>query len=153
METKFTKFSKTDSVPKWRQLFTGADSWLEALQILLDKKEDLSWSVFYVVPPMITFCIELYIKAIVSYKENTFDNKKHGHKTTEILSDYAETIEIFKKIVKNKKLFKLLNEYQNTIYNTRFGETSVSINSEDQKIVIDTIYELRQEMCKLTGLP
>lgn len=152
METKFIKFPKDGHIPKWRQFFTGAGSWLETLQILMDDKDKLWWSRFYVVPPIIMFCIELYVKAIASYIDKKFNAKNYSHNTAEILKDFSEKVPIFKRIEDDEKLFGLIEEYQKTIYDTRFGETNVSINGDDEQLMISLIYDLNKKMCGLTGL-
>lgn len=152
METKFTKFPKDGHIPKWRQFFTGAGAWLEVLQILMDNKDKLAWGRFYAVQPTIMFCIELYIKAIASYTDKKFNASNYGHDTVRMLNDLSDKISIFKKVKQNDKLFRLIEEYHKTIYDTRFGETSVSINGEGERLMIELAYDLNKEMCELTGL-
>jgi len=152
IETKFIKFSKGGHIPKWRQYFTGAGAWLEVLEILMDNKDRLTWGRFYAVQPTIMFCVELYIKAIASYTHKKIKASDYGHDTVKVLNDLSDKIFIFKKIKQNDKLFGLIKEYQKTIYNTRFGETSVSINGEDEAFMIKLAYDLNKEMCVLSGL-
>lgn len=152
METKFIKFSKSGNIPKWRQFFTGAGSWLETLQILMANKDKLPWGKFYAVQPTIMFCIELYVKAIASYTDKNFNASNYSHDTAQIIKDLSDKVSVFNKIKQNNKLLGLIEEYQKTIYDTRFGETNVSVNGGDEEFMINLAYDLNQEMCELTGL-
>ncbi len=145
METKFIKIPKTE----WSQFPIAGDAWLESLRILIDNKKQISWGVFYVIPQIVAFCLELFVKAIAAHEDVSFDAKTYRHKTNEILINYASRISLFKKLLNDKTLMNLIKEYQKTI-DTRFGGTYVSIDGDDQQKIIDTVYELRREMYRRT---
>lgn len=151
MKTKFIKLSKKDSIPKWSNFFTAGDAWLQSLQVLNDNKDSIGWGIFYVKPWVVSFCLELFVKSIASHEDSTFDGKKYSHRTTEIIKKYKNIIPIFKKIFSDLQLFLLMKEYENTI-DTKFGETYVSIDGDDQNKLIEIVHELRSEICKRTGL-
>lgn len=149
MKTKFTKFTKESNIPKWESFFTAGDAWLQSLQVLNDNKDDIGWGIFYVKPWVIAFCLELFVKAIITREDQSFEGKKYSHRTTEIIEKYKNMIPIFEKIFNNHPLFLLIKEHENTI-DTKFGETYVSIDGEDQNKLIEVVYELRSEICKKT---
>lgn len=136
---------------KWDNYFHAGNAWLESLQVLDDNKKQIGWGIFYVKPWIVFFCLELFIKAIVSHEDNSFNRTKYNHDTTKIIKDYASRILLLDKIFKNKKLMKLIEEYEKTV-DTKYGETYVSIAGDDQNSIIDIIYEIRSEMCERTGL-
>lgn len=152
MVNKSSNFSKINpNVPKWSNFFRAGDAWLQSLEVLKKNIEKIGWGVFYVTPFIIAFCLELFVKAIASHEDNSFNEKAYSHNTDKILKSYSEKISLFKTICKNKKLMLLIKEYQKTI-DTKFGETYVSTSGVDQSLIIDTIYELRSEICGRTGL-
>lgn len=151
MKTKFVKFSKNDEMQKWSNYFRAGDAWLSSLQILDDNRNESAWGVFYVNPWVSAFCLELFVKARISFEYIDFDGHRFSHKTTNIIRNFENEIPIFQKIYRNNNLFNLIKEFENT-KDTKFGETSVSLDGNDQKKIIDTVYELRDEMCKITGL-
>ncbi len=150
MKTKFTKFSKENSIPQWNSFFTAGDAWLQSLQVLNDHKDDIGWGVFYVNPYVVAFCLELFVKAIAAYEDHSFEGKKYFHRTTEIIKKYKK-ISIFKKILNNNSLLLIMKEYESTI-DTKFGQTYVSIDGDDQNKLINVVYDLRSEMYKRTRL-
>lgn len=151
MDTKFTKISHDGNISNWDNFFRAGDAWLQSLQVLEDSKNQIGWGVFYVKPWIIAFCLELFVKAIAAHKDNSFNGNDYNHKTTKILEDYEFKIPVFEKIFKNKELIGLIKEYEKTS-DTKFGETYVSINGSDQNKIVNTVYELRSEICKRTGL-
>lgn len=152
MDTKFTKISQADPhIPKWSNYFRAGDAWLQSLQVLDDNKKQIGWGVFYVKPWIVSFCLELFIKAIVSHENNSFNGKDYSHETSKIIKKYASKISLLEKILKDKKLMVLIKEYEKTL-DTKFGETYVSIKGDDQNRIIDTVDEIRSEMCRRTGL-
>lgn len=151
MDTKFTKIFPESNIPKWNNFFRAGDAWLESLQVLDDNKKQIGWGVFYVKPWIVFFCLELFIKAVVSHEDNSFSGVKYRHKITKIIENYASRISLLDKIFNNEKLMKLLEEYERTV-DTKFGETYVSIDGNDQNRIIDKIYEIRSEMCRRIGL-
>ncbi|MCP6726639.1 MAG: hypothetical protein KJI69_01185 [Patescibacteria group bacterium] len=153
MSTKFTKF-KQNSRPKWIMLFHAGTEWLQAFQILRDESKKISGTfLFFVYPHVLYFSMELFVKSLAAHKNPDFDAKKdrHGHSATDIIKTYKKEIPIFSKIIKDKKLFDLIKEYEKTI-DTRFGDTGVQLKGPDTKLMIKTVYKLREEMTKLTGL-
>ena len=151
MKTKFTKFSDSDHIPNWSNFFRAGDSWLQSLQVLDDNKDNIGWGIFYVKPWVVAFCLELFVKSIAAHEDSTFEGKEYYHRTTKIIEKYKNIIPIFEKIFSNHPLFLIMKEYENTI-DTKFGETSVSIDGDDQNKLIEMVYELRGEICKRTGL-
>ncbi len=150
MSTKFTKISSNE-IPSWDNFFRAGDAWLESLEVLNDNKNSIGWGVFYVRPSIVAFCLELFVKAIAAHEDKSFNGKKYRHHTTDILDDYKNKISIFFKISNNSELVGLIKEFEKTI-DTKFGETYVSTNDNDQQKIIETVYELRKEICKRTGL-
>ncbi|PIQ81443.1 MAG: hypothetical protein COV78_00130 [Candidatus Pacebacteria bacterium CG11_big_fil_rev_8_21_14_0_20_34_55] len=152
MKTKFTKFSKTDAhvMQKWASFFHAGDAWLASLQVLEDGKDQIGWGIFYVKPWVVAFCLELYVKAIASHADNFFNGGDYRHGVTEILKKYF-SISFFGEILKDDELMILIREYEKTI-DTKYGETYVSINGDDQQKIIDLVYKLREEISSRTGL-
>jgi len=154
LKTKFVKFSSIKDVhySQWSQFFIAGDSWLEVLQILIDNKDKLYFGRFYVTPTIVTFCLELYVKTLVS-NLNPLINFKivYKHRIVDIIKDFSDQIPIFNKLIEQEELINLIREFQNTI-DARYGQTAVTLNGDDQIKLIDLIYELRNEICKITGL-
>lgn len=124
---------------------------MEAYDILMENKTQLSWGVFYVVPQIAAFCLELYTKTLVAFKITPFDGKKYSHKTTNLLVDYKDKVPFLRFITDDNELMKLIKEYENTI-DTKYAETYVQSDSEDRQKIIDSAMKIRQEILKLTGL-
>lgn len=135
----------------WSCYFHAGDAWLMSLQVLEENKHQIFLGIFYVIPQIVSFCLELFIKSRVSYVDNTFNGLDYKHKTSKILLKYRNDIPIFEKIVSDEKVFKLIETYESTI-DTKYGQTYVSLDGADQKKIIDIVYELRTEICGLTGL-
>ena len=150
MHTKFTKIDKTD-FSNWVLWFHAGDAWLNSLEILRDNRDRIFWGVFYVTPSVVAFCLELFVKSLAAHVDNLFVGKDYPHNTTAIIEKYASSIPVFNKIKTDKHLIKIIKEYEKT-KDTRFGETYVSLNGDDQMKLISLIYELRSEICKRTGL-
>jgi hypothetical protein len=100
---------------------------------------------FYVKPWIVSFCLELFIKSITSYEDKSFNSKKYSHAVTKIITDYKDSIPIFKRIANDSALFNLILEYEKTI-DTKFGETSVQIDGDDQMKLVRLIHELNNEL-------
>ncbi len=152
MVTKFPERTKKD-MDNWSYFFHAADQWREAWLIMQeDKSKNNSW-LFYVESHILYFSLELFIKSIISYHINDFDAKKEllGHSATKIINKYKNIVSIFNKIDTNKVLVNLIKEYENTL-STRFGDTGAMCDGGDEKLIIDTIDELREYMCRQTGL-
>lgn len=151
MKTKFNKFEDNQFPNKWSRFLTAGDSWLKTLEVLEENRDRIGWGVFYVIPQIVAFCLELYVKAIVSHFDNTFKGREYSHKTTKIINEYKDKIKILNDIYSDSRTMDLIKEYEHTI-DTRFGDTSVSIDGNDQQIVINTIHQLREELHKITKL-
>lgn len=151
MDTKFTKIGPKDNIPTWNNFFRAGDAWLQSLQVLEDNKNQIGWGVFYVKPWIVAFCLELFVKAIAAHENSSFNGNNYKHETTRILKEYKSKIPIFEKIFEDNQLIELITEYEKTT-DTKFGETYVSIDGEDQNRIIETVYELRSEISRRTGL-
>ena len=151
MNTKLTKISHNDNIPNWNNFFRAGDAWLQSLQVLEDGKDQIGWGIFYVKPWVVAFCLELFVKAIAAHKDNSFNGNDYQHRTSKILEDYKGKIPVFEKIFNNDQLIGSIKEYEKT-GDTKFGETYVSINGDYQNIIVNTVHELRSEICKRTGL-
>ncbi len=151
MDTKFPKLDK--KFINWSTFFHAGTEWLEIFEIL-DKETNKQYGFisFYAYPYILYFSLELFVKSLAKYEDCTFDAKKDGflHSVTDIFVKYKD-IPFFFEIIQNHKLFNLIKEYEKTL-NTRFGETAVQINGLDTKLVLETVYKLRGEICKKTGL-
>jgi hypothetical protein len=134
--------------------FHVGTEWLQAFQLLDDEqKKETGLFLFWVYPHVLYFSLELFVKALAAHEDSSFDAKKngYGHSATAIIKAYASLIPIFAKITSNHQLMDLIEEYEKT-FDTRFGETAVQLKGADTKLMLDTIHELREEMCKRTGL-
>jgi predicted DNA-binding protein YlxM (UPF0122 family) len=153
METKFPKFDD-DFPSKWSMFFHVGTEWLQNFQLLDDEREKPEGIfLFWVYPHVLYFSLELFVKSLASHENAAFDAKKDkfGHSATAIIKAYESKIPLFAKIAQNQKLFDLIKEYEKTL-DTRFGETAVQLDRSDTKLMLDTVHELREEMCKRTGL-
>jgi len=152
MQTKFTKLP--DSTPKWVQFFHAGTEWLQTFEMLeAEMKKETGVILFWVYPHVLYFSLELFVKSLASHVDPTFDARKggFGHSAAGIIDTYKTTIPIFKEISEDEDLFYLIKEYEKTL-NTRFGETSVQIEGSDNQLVINSVYKLREEISKRTGL-
>lgn len=153
MKTSIKKIpSESKFPPKWSCYFHAGDSWLEILQWFIDNKERVNgWSIFYVKPWIVSFCLELYSKSIVSYLDKDSNVRIYQHETSKLLSDFADKISLFSRILENGEIVSLIREYEKTV-NTKYGETVMLIDGDDQNKLINLVYELREEACRLIGL-
>jgi hypothetical protein len=152
IKTKFPKFQE-DFPKKWGMLFHAGTDWLQVFQLLeVERQKPTGIFLFWVYPHVLYFSLELFVKSLASYENSAFNAKKDGfgHSATKIIKAYKK-IPAFNKIYKNKKLFDLIKEYEKTL-DTRFGDTSVQMDRTETNLIIQTVYELREEMCKRTGL-
>lgn len=150
MDTKFTKL-ETNYLSDWDVYFMAGDAWLQSLQVLEDNKQEIGGGVFYVLPWIVAFCLELYIKALAAYEDHSFNGQNYYHKISKIITEYKIRIPIFKTISDDAFIMNLISEYEKT-KDTKYAQTYVCINGVDQSKLIKIIYELRSEICKRTGL-
>jgi hypothetical protein len=153
MPTKFSKFP--GNFPhNWAKYFHAGTEWLQTFQLLEDeRKKDTGIFLFNVYPHVLYFSLELLVKSLASHEDPSFDAKKHGygHSASKIIKHYGTTIPIFNTIGNDQPLMDLIKEFEKTL-DTRFGETTVQLEGADTKLMTDTVYAIRAEMCKRTGL-
>jgi hypothetical protein len=150
----YTGFSRiNDLKPKEQttRFFWAGDAWLQSLQVILNNRLEIGMGNIYVIPPIMVFCLELYVKAFAAFKDPFFEGKQFLHKITKILSVYSDKIPYFEKIKNDEMSFKLIQEYEKTI-DTKFGQTNVKIDKDEQNKMLFIIYDLRNEYCKICGL-
>ena len=147
MKTKFIKLKPISTIEQWILFRTAGSAWMETLNLLENNKHEIPWTMFYVKPWVVSFCIELFIKSIAAHQDKMFNGKKYSHNVTGIIGDYEKSIPTFHKILNDKKLFNLITEYEKTI-DTKFGETSINIDGDEQVKLIRLIYDLEKEVIK-----
>ena len=145
IETKFPKFSnKTRG--RWTRFFYAGTDWLILCEMLKEEREKIEGKILFNVFPFATgITIELFVKSIVSYEDSSFNpqNKCYRHCTTNIIKDYKNKIPVLCEISNDSHLMKLIKSYEDTI-DTKFGDTAISINGDDEKKVIDTAFKIRE---------
>ena len=145
IETKFPKFLKDEFPDRWARFFHAGTDWFMLCEMLREERKKPGNPFFYVWPFATGITIELFVKASVSYENPKFDPQKqlYGHQTTNIINDYKETIPVLNEISNDLHLMKVIKSYEDTI-DTKFGDTAVSINGDDEKIVIDAAFKIRE---------
>lgn len=151
-----TTFSPIDDVPDaaipvWSLYFHAADAWLTSLQTLMDNYLEAGAAVFYVEPTMVALCIEMYAKSLARHFDNTFQAKSFSHDSQRIITTYQNDLPVFARIANDALLMELIGEYQKTI-NVKYGEMYVKAPKSEKQLLIDVIFELRDEICQRTGL-
>jgi len=151
MKIKFLKFQKEDFPPAWARFFHAGDIWLGCLDLLKKYRDEVPWGVFYAEPFLLSFSLELFVKALVAYEEKTFTKKNQHHFTSKLIIEYQDKISVLKEIANDKSLIDIIIEYEKSV-DVKYMETSVELNGDEVKLLLDIVYKLRNDMCKRTGL-
>lgn len=146
MKTKFSIISEGDFPGRWARLYHAGTDWLILNGVLdAEPKEAGGSYLFYVRPFVAGFAFELFLKSVVAQTDPSFNpmNRRYGHHTANIIEDYKARIPVLEKISRDSHLMRVVAEYEKTIY-SKFGDTYMSIDRGDQKLLLDAAFEMRE---------
>lgn len=153
MKTQFAKIPDKEFPHRWARFFHAGTEWLQVYELLKEEsiKKDVRIIALYVYSYALGIATELFVKSIVARKDPSFNPKRFNHNTADLINAYSSNIPILDTIAKNNKLMELIKSYEDTV-DTKFGDTTISIEGKDEQMVLDNVYKIRAEMCKITGL-
>ncbi|MCX6728841.1 MAG: hypothetical protein NTV39_03675 [Candidatus Saccharibacteria bacterium] len=162
MVTQHTRFpnlrdaySKSGQTPlsTWILYFHTSAEWLSVWALLNKNVHNIDEGApfFYTKPYIANFALELIVKARIAFSDATFNPRANGHRTSQNIIQYQSVSPILKRVANDSDLIDLIKEYQNTI-ETRFGETAVQTDSDEEAQIIELVREIRDEMITLTGV-
>lgn len=151
MNTKFAKF-EGDFPKAWMKFSGAAAEWLDAYHVVYENNgSGDTWGVFYVKPTILALALEMFAKSLAAHEDAAFNGMKFRHNTSKVIFNYRETIKLFKKISDNRELMRIICEYEKTV-DVKYGGMGVNIDGDEEKMLLDVIYEIRAEMYARTNV-
>jgi hypothetical protein len=145
MKTKFSPNDGTFSSSAHHR--AAGEAWLVSYSALArngGSTTAIGWGVFYVLPFMLSFCLELFVKALVGYENPGFSAKKANHGTAELIRSNIH-IPVLATIAGDTDLMELIEEYDK-VKDIKYGELGVMIDGDEQQQVLAAVLAIRAEL-------
>ncbi|MFZ5986783.1 MAG: hypothetical protein ACOYWZ_06635, partial [Bacillota bacterium] len=102
--------------------------------------------------PLMHMSLELMLKSVALYENNSFDLKKYKHNTPKIISDYQNQIDLFNHFAETKQIMDLVSGLKDAWYALRYGETTVRYSEEDCDLFEQIIKQLSTKFQSISGV-
>jgi len=152
LQTAYEQSGYTPLSP-WILYFHASAEWLNVWTLLRDNVDNMSMGgpFFYSKPHVLHFSLELIVKARIAYSDMAFNPKTNSHKTSLNIIQHQSVSPIFRQVAADQNLMNLIREYENTV-DTRFGETIVQNDGDDEELTVKLVREIRDEMILMTSV-
>lgn len=103
--------------------------------------------------PLMHQAIELLLKAHAARVDASFSARTYGHRTTDLVSDYASRVHVFKTLTNNQAAMQLIAWLQEAWLSVRYAEVAVQYNGSDYNKAGSIGNLLADEYFRESGVP
>ena len=110
------------------------------------------WHFMFVGLPMMHMSLELMVKAFVTFYDSEYNSSSRGHKTSEIISEHAHSINLLKLINDDPQKMELIRTLELAWIGLRYAECSLSYDGKDGILFNEMMTLLTDEYKKISRL-
>jgi len=130
---------------------SAAQYWDVFLELTEEENFDL-WKFMYVGLPVMHMSLELIVKAFVTFYDGTYDPKSDKHRTSKIIIDYADKINVLKSVRDDAQKIELIKTLEIAWEGLRYAECSLQYDRKDEVHLNEMMTLLIDEYKKISGL-